>query len=39
MTEKLAELFDLPPASKEVAEALDSANQLEASVQIGRAHV
>ena len=32
MTEKLAELFDLPPASKEVAEALHSANELEASV-------
>ena len=32
MTQKLAELFDLPPASKEMVEALDNANQLEASL-------
>mgnify|MGYP003338880281 CR=1 FL=1 len=32
MTQKLAELFDLPTASKEVAEALDTANQLEATI-------
>jgi len=32
MTQKLAELFDLPPPSKEMVEALDTANQLEASL-------
>jgi hypothetical protein len=32
MTQKLSELFDLPPASKEMVEALDTANQLEASL-------
>ena len=32
MTQKLAELFELPLASKEVAEALDSASQLEAAI-------
>jgi hypothetical protein len=32
MTQKLAELFDLPSASKEMVEALDTANQLEASL-------
>jgi len=32
MTQKLEELFDLPPASKEITEALDTANQLEASL-------
>jgi len=32
MTQKLEELFDLPPASKEMVEALDTANQLEASL-------
>jgi hypothetical protein len=32
MTQKLAELFDLPQASKEMVEALDTANQLEASL-------
>jgi len=32
MTQKLAELFDLPTSSKEMVEALDTANQLEASL-------
>jgi len=33
MTKKLEELFDLPPApSKEVAEALENAHQLESSI-------
>jgi hypothetical protein len=32
MTQKLAELFDLPTASKEMVEALDTAKQLEASL-------
>jgi len=33
MTQKLEELFDLPPApSKEVAEAIETAHQLEAAV-------
>jgi len=32
MTQKLEELFDLPPASKDMVEALNTANQLEASL-------
>ena len=32
MTQKLEELFDLPPASREMVEALETANQLEASL-------
>jgi hypothetical protein len=32
MTHKLEELFDLPSASKDMVEALNTANQLEASL-------